>query len=85
MGAHEPRYESDEDSEAMEMKPSIRQYKCTAKDALHGLKSTHVEEATVSSPIQPPASKNSYNDGTPEKHPDDDDDSFDFESNELLE
>jgi hypothetical protein len=67
-----PRYESD-DSEAMEMKQSIEHYKRTAKDVL-----------AVSSPIQPPASKNSNNDGTPEKHPDVDDDCFDSESNELV-
>jgi hypothetical protein len=79
----EPRYESD-DSEALEMKQSIEQYKCTAEDALHGLKNMCVEEAAVSSPVQPPASKNSNNGGTPEKHPDVDVDSFDSESNKLV-
>jgi hypothetical protein len=79
----ESRYESDE-SEAMEMKQPIEQYKCAAKDALHGLKSKHVEEATVSSPLHPPASMNSYSNGTPEKHTDVDDGCFDSNRNKPV-
>jgi hypothetical protein len=56
-----PRYESDY-SEAMETKQSFEQYKHAVKEvALCGLKNMSVENAAVSSPVQPPASKNSKN------------------------
>jgi hypothetical protein len=50
-------YNSD-NSEAMEAKESIQDYKCHAEDAGSGLKNIMVEDVVVSSPVQPPASQN---------------------------
>jgi hypothetical protein len=66
-------YNSD-NSEIIEAKESIQDYKHHAEDACRGLKNMMVEDAVVSSPVQPPASQN-------DNHEDVGENSSDSESN----